>query len=84
VVSFAYIDASNETTAGFRTYLAQHRGLLGALEKFRMIYVAHEAERFEQARKEFARILAPDESLERLRNLDPNPADRPFPGPDVP
>jgi hypothetical protein len=72
VVSFAYIDASNETTAGFRTYLAQYRGLLGALDKFRLIYVAKEAERFEQAGKEFARILAPDESVGRLRSVDPN------------
>ena len=72
VVSFAYIDASNETTAGFRTYLAQYRGLLGALDKFRLIYVAKEAERFEQAGKEFARILAPEESVERLRSVDPN------------
>jgi hypothetical protein len=72
VVSFACIDASNETTAGFRTYLAQYRGLLGALDKFRLIYVAKEAERFEQAGKEFARILAPEESVERLRSVDPN------------
>jgi hypothetical protein len=57
VVSFAYIDASKETTAGFRTYLVQYRSLLRALGKSRLVYVANSAQRFEQAGRDFAKLL---------------------------
>ena len=71
VVSFAYIDAGSETTAGFRSYLAQYRRLLGALPKFRLVYVANTANLFEEAGKDFTKLLGLDDSADRLRSVDP-------------
>jgi hypothetical protein len=71
VVSFAYIDSRSETTAGFRSYLAQYRRLLGGLPRFRLVYVANTAKLFEQAGKDFTKLLGLDDSTDRLRSIDP-------------
>jgi hypothetical protein len=70
VVSFAYIDASKETTAGFRTYLVQYRSLLRALGKSRLVYVANSAQRFEQAGRDFAKLLGLNEETNPLGRVD--------------
>jgi len=72
VVGFAYIDTGTETTAGFRSYLAQYRRLLGALDNFRLVYVANNTEMFAQARKDFTKELALDASLDRERTVSPD------------
>ncbi len=70
VVSFAYIDASSESTAGFRTYLLQHRSLLQGLETSRLVYVANSAERFDRAAKDFAELLGLNEATDALGSVD--------------
>jgi hypothetical protein len=55
---------------GFRSYLAQYRSLLGALENFRLVYVANSAARFEQVGKDFARALGLDIRSDRERTVD--------------
>jgi hypothetical protein len=70
VVSFAYIDASSESTAGFRTYLLQYRSLLQALKASRLVYVANCTQRFEQAGKDFAELLGLNEATDPLGSVD--------------
>ncbi len=57
IVNFAYIDAGEDTTAGFKSYLAQYRRLFAALENFRLIYVATSPKQFETAGKDFTKVL---------------------------
>ncbi|MGO9096964.1 MAG: hypothetical protein ACLQGV_17290 [Bryobacteraceae bacterium] len=71
IVGFAYIDAGGDTTAGFRSYLAQYRRLLAALEGFRLVYVASTSRFVEQARKDFSKLLGFDDSMGRERAIEP-------------
>jgi hypothetical protein len=56
-VTFAYIHAASDTTAGFRTYLAQYRRLFEALPAFRVIFVASNSRLVPVARKDFGKAL---------------------------
>src|SRR5208283_2960178 len=56
-VTFAYIHASSDTTAGFRTFLAQYRRLFEALPTFRLIFVASNSRLVPAARKDFRKAL---------------------------
>jgi len=51
--------------------LAQYRRLLGGLPRFRLVYVANTAKLFEQAGKDFTKLLGLDDSTDRLRSIDP-------------
>ncbi|MGA2435197.1 MAG: hypothetical protein ABSG25_07920 [Bryobacteraceae bacterium] len=57
VVGFAYIDAGSDTTAGFRTYLAQYRRLFKALDNFLIVYVSSHSRLVPAASKDFRKAL---------------------------
>jgi hypothetical protein len=56
-VAFAYIHASSDTTAGFRTFLAQYQRLFEALPAFRLVFVASNSRLVPIARKDFRKAL---------------------------
>jgi len=62
-VGFVYIHAASDTTAGFRTYLAQYRRLLEVLPGFRLVFVATNSRLVPAAEKDFKKMLRSDEQL---------------------
>ncbi len=70
-VGFAFIDPGADTTAGFRTYLAQYRRLFAALENFRLVFVANSSRHVEAAQKDFTKVLGFAESSDPERTVDP-------------
>jgi hypothetical protein len=65
-VSFAYVDAGDETTAGLKSYLAQYRRLFLALESFRLVYVANRNKHFTAAARDFQKLASGGTDTERL------------------
>jgi hypothetical protein len=65
-VGFAYVDAGSETTAGFKSYLAQYRRLFQALDRFRLTYVASRGTHFAAAAREFRKLATSGTDIGRL------------------
>jgi hypothetical protein len=65
-VSFAYIDGGDETTAGFKSYLAEYRRLFLALDTFRLVYVANRNKHLLAAAREFQKLASGGTDVERL------------------
>src|SRR5690606_3995098 len=58
VVSFGYIDAGDQTTAGFTSFLDRYRPLLSRLESIRLLYVSDTDRHFESATRQAERLIA--------------------------
>jgi len=65
-VGFAYIDAGDETTAGFKSYLGEYRRLFLALDTFGLVYVANRNKHLPAAAREFQKLASGGADVERL------------------
>ncbi len=65
-VNFAYIDAGDDTTAGFKSYLVDYRRLFQALPSFRLVYVANRKKHFAAAAKAFQKMANQGTDIARL------------------